>query len=54
MGWLYLIADFSCGENIIETVLAAGVDYIQLRGIFAAGQAIAADDSELQYKINNQ
>ena len=31
MGWLYLIADFSCGENIIETVLAAGVDYIQLR-----------------------
>ena len=31
MGWLYLIADFSCGENVIETVLAAGVDYIQLR-----------------------
>ena len=31
MGWLYLIADFSCGENVIERVLAAGVDYIQLR-----------------------
>ena len=31
MGWLYLIADFSCGEIVIETVLAAGVDYIQLR-----------------------
>lgn len=31
MGWLYLIADFSYGEKVIETVLAAGVDYIQLR-----------------------
>ena len=52
MGWLYLIADFSCGENVIETVLAA--ERYFLSGIFAAGQAIAADDSELQYKINNQ
>lgn len=31
MGWLYLIADFFYGEKVIETVLAAGVDYIQLR-----------------------
>lgn len=31
MGWLYVIADFSCGEEAIEAVLAAGVDYIQLR-----------------------
>lgn len=30
-GWLYLIADFSCGEQTIEEVLQAGIDYIQLR-----------------------
>lgn len=29
--WLYLIADFSYGEEKIETALKAGVDYIQLR-----------------------
>lgn len=29
--WLYLIADFSCGEAKIEAVLKAGADYIQLR-----------------------
>ncbi|MCI8482990.1 MAG: thiamine phosphate synthase [Lachnospiraceae bacterium] len=29
--WLYLIADFSCGEDKIEEVLRVGVDYIQLR-----------------------
>ncbi len=28
---LYLIADFSYGEELIESVLKAGVDYIQLR-----------------------
>ena len=31
MSWLYLIADFSCGEETIEAVLHAGIDYIQLR-----------------------
>lgn len=30
-GWLYLIADFSCGEDAIRESLEAGVDYIQLR-----------------------
>ena len=30
-GWLYLIADFSCGEDGIRQSLEAGVDYIQLR-----------------------
>lgn len=29
--WLYLIADFSYGEEKIETALKAGVDYVQLR-----------------------
>ena len=29
--WLYLIADFSYGEEKIETALKAGVDYMQLR-----------------------
>ena len=29
--WLYLIADFSYGEEKIETALDAGVEYIQLR-----------------------
>lgn len=29
--WLYLIADFSYGEEKIETALKAGIDYIQLR-----------------------
>ena len=29
--WLYLIADFSYGEEKIEAALKAGVDYIQLR-----------------------
>lgn len=29
--WLYLIADFSCGEDVILESLKAGVDYIQLR-----------------------
>lgn len=29
--WLYLIADFSCGEDAIRQALEAGVDYIQLR-----------------------
>lgn len=29
--WLYLIADFSCGEEAIRQSLEAGVDYIQLR-----------------------
>ena len=29
--WLYLIADFSYGEEKIEAALQAGVDYIQLR-----------------------
>lgn len=29
--WLYLIADFSYGEEKIEEALRAGVDYIQLR-----------------------
>lgn len=31
MSWLYVIADFSCGEEIIAAVLRAGIDYIQLR-----------------------
>ncbi|MCI8495590.1 MAG: thiamine phosphate synthase [Lachnospiraceae bacterium] len=31
MGWLYIIADFSCGEEKIQAVLNAGIDYIQLR-----------------------
>ena len=31
MKWLYLIADFSCGEKTIEAVIEAGIDYIQLR-----------------------
>lgn len=30
-GWLYLIADFSYGEEKIRESLEAGVDYIQLR-----------------------
>lgn len=30
-GWLYLIADFSYGEQKIREALAAGVDFIQLR-----------------------
>ncbi len=30
-GWLYLIADFSYGEEKIRDALEAGVDYIQLR-----------------------
>lgn len=30
-GWLYLIADFSYGEEKIREALQAGVDYIQLR-----------------------
>ncbi len=30
-GWLYLIADFSYGEEKIKKTLEAGVDYIQLR-----------------------
>ena len=29
--WLYLIADFSYGEEKIEAALKAGIDYIQLR-----------------------
>lgn len=29
--WLYLIADFSYGEEKIETALKVGVDYVQLR-----------------------
>lgn len=29
--WLYLIADFSCGEGALRESLAAGIDYIQLR-----------------------
>ena len=29
--WLYLIADFSYGEEKIKAALEAGVDYIQLR-----------------------
>ena len=29
--WLYLIADFSCGEEAIRQSLETGVDYIQLR-----------------------
>lgn len=29
--WLYLIADFSYGEEKMEAALGAGVDYIQLR-----------------------
>lgn len=29
--WLYLIVDFSYGEEIIAAVLEAGVDYVQLR-----------------------
>lgn len=29
--WLYVIADFSYGEEKIEAALRAGVDYIQLR-----------------------
>lgn len=29
--WLYLITDFSYGEEKIKSVLEAGVDYIQLR-----------------------
>lgn len=29
--WLYLIADFSYGEEKIQAVLDAGIDYIQLR-----------------------
>ncbi len=29
--WLYLIADFSCGEEAIRQSLEAGIDYIQLR-----------------------
>lgn len=30
-GWLYLIADFSYGEEKIRQCLEAGIDYIQLR-----------------------
>lgn len=30
-GWLYVIADFSAGEEVIEAVLQAGIEYIQLR-----------------------
>lgn len=30
-GWLYLIADFSYGEEKLEEALHAGVDFIQLR-----------------------
>lgn len=30
-GWLYVIADFSYGEEKIRKTLEAGVDYIQLR-----------------------
>lgn len=30
-GWLYIIADFSCGERTLESVLQAGIDFIQLR-----------------------
>ena len=28
--WLYLIADFSYGEEKIKAALEAGVDYIQI------------------------
>lgn len=31
MRWLYLIADFSCKEDIMKQVLGAGIDFIQLR-----------------------
>lgn len=30
-GWLYVIADFSVGEAVIEAVLRAGIEFIQLR-----------------------
>ncbi len=30
-GWLYIIADFSCGERTLESVLRVGIDFIQLR-----------------------